>query len=129
MDMAAETVAVLALAPEQTVEKNGEGAPVEAGAFAGQRLLARLNITHILEQESLDVAVLGSADGADWSGQALAAFPQKFYAGQHEMLLDLGRRSEVRFLRAKWTVNRWGKGAPTPRFTFSVSVRPLARTA
>jgi len=41
--------------------------------------LLTLAITNIIEQESLDVSIFGSADGATWDPKPVAAFPQKFY--------------------------------------------------
>lgn len=114
------------LIPERAVEANGEGPAIDLGAAAGKKLLVTLNITRVIEQQSLDVGIWGSADGADWSGKAILDFPQKFYAGTHQLVLNLGERPAIKFLRAKWTVNRWGKGAPTPRFTFSVAAREVA---
>jgi hypothetical protein len=35
-------------------------------------------------------------------------------------LLDLARHPGVRYLLARWTVNRWGRGDLTPLFAFYV---------
>ncbi len=117
------------LVPEQAVEANGEGPPLELGAAAGQKYLLTLRITRIIEQESLDVSLWGSEDGANWGTAPLIAFPQKFYAGTHQLLLDLAEQPAVKFLRAQWKVNRWGKGQPTPHFTFSVAIQQLTAKA
>lgn len=84
-----------------------------------------MNITRILEQQALDVSVFGSADGQAWEQKAVAAFPQKFYRGEHPLLLDLRQQPEVRFLRAHWEVNRWGRGPETPMFQFELRVREV----
>ena len=60
----------------------------------------------------------GMPAGLDWVGLAreakpLVAFPQKFYAGQHPLLLDLSQRPEIKYVRAQWVVNRWGRGSET----------------
>ncbi len=117
------------LVAEQTVEANGDGPPLELREAAGQKFLLTLNITRIIEQESLDVSVWGSAEGAEWGSKPLTAFPQKFYAGTHQLALDLSEQAGIKFLRAKWVVNRWGKGHPAPRFTFSVAIQQLAGRA
>lgn len=117
------------LVPEQAVEAAGDGPEMELGEAAGSRFFLTLKITRIIEQESLDVSVWGSADRSDWGQKALAAFPQKFYAGEHQILLDLSRRPEVKYLRARWAANRWGRGVHKPRFTFSVQMRQLAGEA
>jgi hypothetical protein len=106
------------LVPEITIEANGESAPVAIGEGAGKPLLLTLAITRIVEQESLDVSIWGSSDGNDWGSKSLAAFPQKFYEGIHQLVLDLSGHPEIRSLKVKWQVNRWGDGSPTPRFSF-----------
>lgn len=113
------------LVPEQAVEKGGEGSAIEAGEAAGRRFLLTLEVTRAVEQESLEVSVWGSEDGANWPTK-LSLFPQKFYPGSSQLLLDLASHPEVKFLRAKWEVNRWGRGDMTPRFTFSLGIKELA---
>jgi hypothetical protein len=116
------------LVPEKTtVTAKGDGAPVEVSAAAGSTLLATLRITRIVEQESLDVSLWGSADGAAWDAKPLASFPQKFYAGEHPLLLDLSAHPDVKFLRAHWEVNRWGRGPDTPMFEFSVALKQVPK--
>ena len=116
------------LVPEKTaVTAKGDGAPVDVSAAAGATLLATLHITHIVEQESLDVSLLGSADGAAWEPKSLAAFPQKFYVGEHPLLIDLSAHPEVKFLRAHWEVNRWGRGSDTPQFEFHITLKQVPK--
>ena len=116
------------LVPEKTtVTAKGDGPPVEVSAAAGATLLATLHITRIVEQESLDVSLWGSADGAAWDTKPLAAFPQKFYASQHPLLLDLSAHPEVKFLRAHWEANRWGRGPDTPWFEFHVTLKQVPK--
>lgn len=111
--------------PGTVLTAKGEGAPVEIGAAAGKTLLLSLKITEIVEQEALDVSVWGSVDGATWDPKPLAAFPQKFYAGEHPLLLDLAPRADVRYLRARWDVNRWGRGPETAMFKVELSAREV----
>ncbi|HZQ91306.1 MAG TPA: hypothetical protein VFA60_05900 [Terriglobales bacterium] len=118
----------LALVPEKTVvSAKGDGPAVEIGAPANRVFLLTLHITRIIEQESLDVSVWGSADGKAWGDKPLLAFPQKFYAGQHPLLLDLTKNPNVKFLRAHWEVNRWGRGAETPMFEFGLQAREVPK--
>jgi hypothetical protein len=114
------------LVPEITVETNGEGEPVPIGDAAGKTCLLTLAVTRILEQQSLDVSVWGSPDGQQWGEKPLIAFPQKFYQGVSQLLLDLHDAPETRFLRTKWTVNRWGVGSPKPRFSFLLKIQEQA---
>lgn len=114
------------LVPEIAIEANGESAPVELGENAGKLLRLTLAITKIAEQQSLDVSVGGSADGTEWGAKPLVAFPQKFYNGVYQLLLDLSTHADVRFLKAKWVVNRWGVGDLKPRFTFLLKMEEQA---
>src|SRR5262250_1982721 len=113
----------LFLVPEKTVATaKGDGAAVDVSGAEGRVFLLTLNITDIIEQESLDVSIQGSSDGATWAPKPLAAFPQKFYREEAPLLLDLSAKPEVRYIRAHWEVNRWGRGTETPMFEFSVSL-------
>jgi hypothetical protein len=114
------------LVPEKTtVTAKGDGAAVEIGGATNRVFLLTLNITGVIEQESLDVSVFGSADGSAWSAKPLSAFPQKFYRGQHPLLLDLTQQPDVKLLRAHWEVNRWGRGVEQPMFEFHVTVKDV----
>lgn len=112
------------LLPETTVREAGAGADLDLGEMQGGTLVLTMGITRIIEQESLDVSIWGSTDGQDWGAKPLTSFPQKFYCGTYQMLLDLGERP-VRYLRAKWQVNRWGKGDPKPLFALYLFVQAM----
>ena len=114
------------LVPEKTVATaKGDGQAVELKANDGRVYLLTLSITDIIEQESLDVSIFGSADGATWDAKPIVAFPQKFYREEVPLLLDLTSRPEVKFIRAHWEVARWGRGTETPMFEFHVNVRAV----
>lgn len=104
---------------ESTVTTGGSGDPLEIGLGSGTLLLS-LGITEIVEQQSLDVAILGSPDGEDWRPEPLRVFPQKFYTGVWQVLCDLDATPDVRFLKAEYKVARWGVGSQTPCFRFYV---------
>jgi len=104
------------LIPEAVVREDGTSSEISLGAAQGKLLLLTLGITRIIEQESLDVSILGSPDNIDWGAKPLISFPQKFYCGTYQMLLDLSERQEVQYLRAQWKVSRWGHGDPKPLF-------------
>jgi hypothetical protein len=87
------------------------------GEVPGGTLVLTLGITRIIEQESIDLSIWGSSDGTEWGTKPIASFPQKFYCGTYQIVLDLTDHSELKFLRAKWAVNRWGKGDSKPVFT------------
>ncbi|HUK86505.1 MAG TPA: hypothetical protein VLT85_02490 [Terriglobales bacterium] len=114
------------LVPERTrVTAKGDGAAVDLSAAKGRIFLATLAITDIIEQESLDVSLWGSADGQNWGQKSLAAFPQLFYRGEAPLLADLTAHPEIKFLRAHWEVARWGRGEPTPMFVFQVTLKEV----
>jgi len=117
------------LLPETTVREAGAGPAIALGSNQGGVLILTLGITRIIEQESLDLSIWGSADGVEWGAKPLSAFPQKFYCGTYQLVLDLSDRSDVKFLRAKWQVNRWGKGDPTPLFDLYLFVKELQHEA
>ena len=114
------------LVPEKTVvNAKGDGPVVDVSGAANHVFLLTLNITNIIEQQSLDVSIFGSVDGSAWSPKPIARFPQKFYRAQHPMLLDLTTHPETKLIRAHWEVNRWGRGTETPMFEFHVTIREV----
>ena len=55
------------LVPEKTVvNAKGDGPVVDISSASNRVFLLSLNITGIVEQESLDVSIHGSADGVTW---------------------------------------------------------------
>ena len=115
------------LLPETTVREAGTGPELNLGDQRGGTLILTLGITRIIEQESLDISIWGSADGTDWGTKPIAAFPQKFYCGTYQIVLDLSGHPDVKSLRVKWQVNRWGKGDPKPLFTIYLFVQAMSR--
>ncbi|MBS1872856.1 MAG: hypothetical protein JSU00_06555 [Acidobacteria bacterium] len=108
------------LLPETVTSQNGAGPTFELGAAAASKLTLTLGITRIIEQESLDIEIFGSADGSTWSEKPILQFPQKFYCGAYSMQLDLSRHPDFRYLRVNYKVNRWGRGDAKPLFGFYV---------
>ena len=121
----------LALIPPNTkMEANGEGDSFDVSTSSTRTFLCLLTVTDQMEQESLDVSVYGSADGTTWTPKPLLKLPQQFYRGHSKMVLDLSLRSDIRFVRARWEVNRWGRGAPLPMFVAGLElteVPPMSR--
>jgi hypothetical protein len=113
------------LIPERIVREAGSGPALQVPP-ASRMLQVTLGINRIIEQESLDVAIVGSADGANWNTKPLVKFPQKFYCGTYTMLLDLSETPDVRFIRAEYKMNRWGRGEPQPLFGFYVFIEDTA---
>lgn len=108
--------------PGTVVTAKGDGSAVDVSAISGRVFLVTLSITKIIEQESLDISIFSSADGATWGAKSIAAFRQEFYAGEYPLLLDLNAHPDAKLIRAHWEVARWGRGAETPMFEFGVSM-------
>jgi len=120
------TATDLALVPANTVATaKGDGPVIDVSSNADRVFLVTLAITKIIEQESIDVSIYGSSDGAAWGAKSLAAFPQKFYCGESPLLLDLTQHPDMKFVRAHWEVARWGRGVETPMFEFGVTMREV----
>jgi hypothetical protein len=117
------------LVQETVVREAGAAPELSIGPTPGGLLLLTLGITRIIEQESLDLAVWGSPDNVDWGLKPLISFPQKFYCGTYQLLLDLGQHPEVHYLRAKWQVSRWGRGDPKPLFGLYLFVQDAKQAA
>ena len=114
------------LVPAQTVvSAKGDGPAVDVSSAASRVFLVTLAITRIVEQESLDLSIFGSADGETWSAKSIAAFPQKFYCEESPLLLDLTAQADVKFIRAHWEVARWGRGTEIPMFEFGVILKEV----
>jgi len=107
------------------VSAKGDGQAIEVHSTDSRVFLVTLSITKIIEQESLDVSIFGSADGAAWDAKSLAAFPQKFYTEETPLLLDLTAHPQVKFVRVHWEVARWGRGTETPMFEFGVTMKEV----
>jgi hypothetical protein len=122
------------LVQETVIREAGSGPELEVSPESDGLLVLTLGITRIIEQESLDLSIWGSSDKADWGAKPLISFPQKFYCGTYQLLLDLAQHAEVKYLRAKWQVSRWGRGDPKPLFGFylfaqDANKHPMAKTA
>jgi hypothetical protein len=112
------------------LESSADGLAIDVSASETRTFLCRLAVTEQIEQESLDVSIWGSADGQSFGKRPLLKIPQQFYCGTTKMVLDISVRTEVKFLRAKWELNRWGRVAPTPMFVAALDlteIPPMSR--
>jgi hypothetical protein len=121
----------LALIPANSrLEANGDGAAFDVSSSTSRTFLCRLTVSDQIEQESLDVSIYGSADGESWTKKPLLKLPQQFYRGTTKMVLDLSLRPEIKFLRARWELNRWGRVAPLAMFVAGLDLKevpPMSR--
>jgi hypothetical protein len=88
------------LIEEQAITSNGEGSPVPVGALADSVATVTFGVMESQEQQSIEVVLLRSSDGDAWD-----------------------ETPDTAFLKAKWTVNRWGRGPLTPQFRAYLFVR------
>lgn len=102
--------------PGTVVEENGNGAAVDVSASATRTFFCVMVITEQIEQESIDVSIYGSPDGQAWTGKPILKLPQRFYRGETRAVLELVFNPDVKFIRAGWDLNRWGRVAPLPMF-------------
>jgi hypothetical protein len=102
--------------PGTRLTANGEGQSYEIAASETRTFMCTMFITDQIEQESVDISVWGAADSQDFGKLPLLKMPQRFYRGETRQVLDLRLKPEVKFLRAKWDLTRWGRGAPHPVF-------------
>jgi hypothetical protein len=114
------------LVGEKTVvSAKGDGPAVDLSDASARVFLLTLEITKIIEQESLELSISGSADGAAWEAKPVVSYPQEFYCGQFPFLLDLTAHPNVKVVRAHWEVARWGRGVETPMFEFGVRLKEI----
>lgn len=104
------------LMEEQIVSANGEGPSVAVSDAGAAVATLTFGIVESVEQQSIDLSVYRSEDGETWDEQPVLVFPQRFCAGTMAMTLDLRKFPGTSFLKARWNVSRWGRGALTPRF-------------
>ena len=122
----ATALSEIVLVPAKTVANaKGDGPCIDITGAGGPVFLATLSVTKIIEQESLDVSIFGSADGTTWEPKPLAAFRQEFYCGEFPLLLDLSGHPGIKFVRAHWEAARWGRGVETPMFEFGVTIKEV----
>ena len=114
------------LIPADTrLESNGDGTPLNISETVSRTFFCTLTVTEQIEQESLDVSLWGSPDGQDFGKRPLLKLPQQFYRGTTKMVFDISLRPEVKFLRARWELNRWGRVSPTPMFVASLQLEEI----
>jgi hypothetical protein len=104
------------LPPHTLLETNGDGDAVDVSASRTRTFLCTMIVSDQIEQESLDISIWGSEDGQKWGTHPLLKLPQRFYRGETRAVLELALRPEVKFIRPRWELNRWGRGAPLPMF-------------
>jgi hypothetical protein len=111
--------------PDTRMEISSDGASFDISGSASRTFLCCLTVADQIEQESLDVSIWGSSDGETWTKKPLLKLPQQFYRGTTKLVLDLSLRPEVKFVRARWDLNRWGRVAPTPMFVAGMQLQEI----
>ena len=114
------------LIPNATLLKeNAYSDVVDVRSSATRTFLCVMNISDVIEQESVDVSIFGSADGETWGALPILKLPQQFYRGETRAVLDLSLVPEVNFIRAGWELNRWGRGTPLPMFVLGLRLAEI----
>jgi hypothetical protein len=114
------------LIPSGTVlTDKGDSTGVEITSAESRVFLLDLKITEAVEQEYIELWVLGSSDGNTWGSKPLAVLPQRFYAGGYPTLIDLTADPETKFVRLHWELSRWGRGELKPKFRCGVTFREI----
>jgi hypothetical protein len=114
------------LIPQGTlVQENGSGSAVDIHTSPTRTFFCVMDISDQIEQESVDVAIWGSADGENWGTQPILKLPQQFYRGETRAVLDLSLVPGINFIRAGWELNRWGRVAPLPKFVLGLRVMEI----
>jgi hypothetical protein len=114
------------LIPQGTlVQENGSGSAVDIRTSPTRTFFCVMDISDQIEQESVDVAIWGSADGENWGTQPILKLPQQFYRGETRAVLDLSLVPGINFIRAGWELNRWGRVAPLPKFVLGLRVMEI----
>lgn len=111
----------LTLVPEELFRGNGYGPAVAVGDLQGQSVQLKLSITRMMEEQTLEILIWGSVDGAHWSERPLATLPHRHYCGEYTDVIDLSRHPEMQFLRAEWRLRTWGPNTAYRLITFSMS--------
>jgi hypothetical protein len=107
------------------LQENGHGEAVDISASSTRTFFCVMVIGDQIEQESADVAIWGSADGQNWGTHPALKLPQQFYRGETRAVLDLTFIPEVKFIRAGWELNRWGRVAPLPMFVLGLRLAEI----
>lgn len=107
------------------VEENGDGEKVDVSASSTRTFFCIMLITGQIEQESIDISIWGSADGEAWGTHPILKLPQRFYRGETRAVLELVPRPDVKFIRARWELNRWGRVAPLPMFRIGLHLQEV----
>jgi hypothetical protein len=111
--------------PGTRLTANGEGQPFDISSSQTRTFICSMEITEQMEQESVDISVWGSADGQEFGKMPLLKMPQRFYRGETRQVLDLSLKPEVRFIRARYDLTRWGRVAPHPMFVLGFQVSEI----
>lgn len=107
------------------VEENGQGEKVDIGASSTRTFFCIMVVSDQIEQESIDVAIWGSQDGENWRAHPILKLPQRFYRGETRAVLELVFVPEIKFICARWELNRWGRVAPLPMFRVGLHLQEV----
>ena len=114
------------LIPQGTlVQESGHGAAIDIRGSATRTFFCILLVSDQIEQESVDVSIWGSPDGENWGLHPVLKLPQQFYRGETRAALELTLVPDIKFIRAGWALNRWGRVAPLPMFVLGLHLAEI----
>lgn len=119
----------IVLFPEGTAHERGCGPVADLAEAAAQPVLLRLDITRMMQQQTLDAVIWGSPDGTDWGSRPLFRLPHRYYCGTYCQVLDLTPHPDIRYLRLEYKLRGW---SPLPRHllaAFSAVAEPCHEQA
>ncbi len=107
------------LVEELTAREAGESAVLALGDTEHHDLTLELEITHVKQQQEMDVEVYASKDGVNWPKRPATVFLEKMYCGTYKVVIP---HTEARYLKAVWIPHRRGRQQGAPLFRFSLRV-------
>lgn len=118
---------MIQLFPETEVRGAGHGPVIALGTYKGKPLNVTVQVSQISQNQSLDLEILGSADGDSWL--RLAVFPHRFYCGHYQYQLNLQAHPEIAFLRIGYQLKNWAPSRGSTVSSFAVHCEPAAPIA
>lgn len=81
----------MTIVPEELFRGNGYSPAVALGELQGKSIQLTLSITRMMEEQTLEVLIWGSADGSQWMDRPLVTLPHRHYCGDYTYTVELSR--------------------------------------
>lgn len=116
----------LMIVPEELFRGNGYSPAVALDDLKGKSIQLTLSITRMMEEQTLEVLIWGSADGSHWLDRPIVTLPHRHYCGEYSYTVDLSRHPQVAYLRAEWRLRSWGHTTAYRLISFSLDAAECA---